>query len=174
MQDNFDDDDLAFFNDDLPAEPAAPAAPAEVGLVLGLSMLLADLVTARFIAQGYHWNVRGINFSEFHEFFGEIYLDYDSAVDPVAEDIRKLGAPAPYLLQDFLAMSQIKEESVQSGEPELMLVSLLNINASLLEASKVLFNVADSLNEQGIADFLAGRIDNHKKWAWQISATLGM
>lgn len=166
MQEEFD---LSFFD-----EESSPEPQGKVGLVLCLSMLMADLVSARFVAQGYHWNVLGRNFSEFHEFFGEIYADYDSAVDPVAEDIRKLGVQAPYLLKDLVAMSQVDEPLIADGNPELMLLSLLKVNAQLLESTKKTFDVANNLNEQGIANFLAERIDVHQKWAWQISATLGM
>ena len=166
MQEEFD---LSFFD-----EESSPEPRAEVGLVLCLSMLMADLVSARFVAQGYHWNVLGRNFNEFHKFFKKIYEDYDSAIDPLAEDIRKLGVQTPYLLKDLVAMSQVDEPLITDGNPELMLLSLLKINAQLLESTKKTFDVANNLNEQGIADFLAARINTHQKWAWQISATLGM
>jgi len=34
------------------------------------------------------------------------------------------------------------------------------------------FAVASSVNEQGVADFIAARIDMHKKWRWQLAAFL--
>jgi len=139
-----------------------------------LSRLLGDLVTASFIAQGYHWNVKGRNFYEFHEFFQEIYEDYSSAVDPLAENIRKLGVDAPYLLSDLAMLSQLREVDTSSDDIETMLASLLQVNATVLECCKGAFDIANDCNEQGVADFLAERINMHQKWDWQLSSTLDL
>jgi len=68
-----------------------------------LAVILSDTVAYKFAAQGYHWNVKGPNFYQFHEFFGELYEDAEGAIDPTAENIRKLGFEAPYSLGDFLS-----------------------------------------------------------------------
>jgi starvation-inducible DNA-binding protein len=139
-----------------------------------LAKLLSELVTAKFIMQGYHWNVLGPDFGEYHEFFGEIYEDFESAIDPVAENILKLGYPAPYLLTDFCEMSSIQEARQDGSSSRFLLESALRVNETLLYCHIDAFNMADSCNEQGLADFLAGRIDMHKKWNWQIKAFLGV
>jgi len=139
-----------------------------------LSRLLGDLVTASFIAQGYHWNVQGRDFYEFHEFFQEIYEDFNSAVDPLAENIRKLGVKAPYLLGDLTNLSQLSETEASSENVESMIASLAGVNATLLQSARDAFTVANDCNEQGIADFLAGRIDMHQKWDWQLKSTLDL
>jgi starvation-inducible DNA-binding protein len=163
MQNEFDD--LTFFND--PVEDRTP-------LVAVLAQLLASSVSAKTIAQGYHWNVRGRDFREFHEFFQELYEDFDSAVDPLAENIRKLGVQTPYLLTDLLLLSQVHETEITTGEVEPMLASLVRVNATLLEGNRKAFDIANELNEQGIANFLAERIDMHQKWNWQLTSTLGL
>lgn len=137
-----------------------------------LAALLSTLVSAKFIAQGYHWNVKGRDFREFHEFFSDIYEDFDGAIDPTAENILKLGFDAPYLLGDFQEMTCTNEERIQNGNVEAMLVSLVRVNQALLDASFDAFAVANEANEQGIANFLAERIDQHKKWNWQLTAAL--
>jgi len=139
-----------------------------------LAKLLSELVTAKFIMQGYHWNVICPDFGEYHEFFGEIYEDFESAIDPVAENILKLGYPAPYLLTDFCEMSSIQEARQDGSSSRFLLESALRVNETLLYCHMDAFNMADSCNEQGLADFLAGRIDMHKKWNWQIKAFLGV
>ena len=77
-----------------------------------LSHLLGDVVTVAHITQGYHWNVKGIEFSQLHEFFADIYGDIDGSIDPLAENIRKIGYDSPYLLQDFIELSCIDERRV--------------------------------------------------------------
>jgi starvation-inducible DNA-binding protein len=137
-----------------------------------LAKVLGSVVTFQFLAQGYHWNVKGRDFYEFHAFFGEIYEDAHESVDPLAENIRKLGYEAPYFLSDFVDLSVIDGGQRQLGNATEMARSLYVENMKLVEALTKAFNVADNCNEQGIADFLAGRIDMHNKWAWQLSAVL--
>lgn len=139
-----------------------------------LAKLLADVVTAKFIFQGYHWNVLGPDFGEYHEFFGELYEDLESSIDPLAENILKSGFPAPYLLKDFLELSTIQEERLDGTSPKFLLDSALRVTCDLLDCYLDAYTIADSCNEQGVADFLAGRIDAHKKWKWQIKAYLGV
>lgn len=137
-----------------------------------LAKVLGSVIVFKSLAQGYHWNVKGKDFYEFHEFFQEIYEDVEGSVDPLAENIRKLGYEAPYFLTDFLELSIIDGGNRQLGDPCDMARSLYVENIKLVDALAKAFNVADNVNEQGIADFIAGRIDMHKKWAWQLSATL--
>lgn len=137
-----------------------------------LATLLADLTILRSLAQGYHWNVKGSNFPQYHEFFATIYDDISSSIDPIAENIRKLGYDSPYLLQDFIELSTIADQQRQIGWERPMLGSLLEANAIVIGELKAAFDFADESREQGVADFLSGRIDMHMKWDWQLKATL--
>lgn len=140
-----------------------------------LAHLLADTVSLSHISQGYHWNVSGSDFKEFHAFFAEIYEDLDGAVDPLAENIVKLGYDAPYFLGDFEQLSCLKNVArIEDGYSTAMVTSLHDLNAHTLRCAQGAFDVADAANEQGIANFLAERIDKHQKWAWQLRATLGI
>jgi hypothetical protein len=42
----------------------------------------------------------------------------------------------------------------------------------LIEELKSAFSLMDAANEQGVADFIAGRIDAHQKWSWQLASSL--
>lgn len=139
-----------------------------------LAHLLADTVTARFILQGYHWNVLGPDFGEFHEFFGTLYEDVDSAIDDTAENILKVGFPAPYLLQDYTDLSCIKEERLDGTSVTFMLQSALRVNETMIDCLHEAGELAEKCREFGLMDFLAGREDMHKKWSWQIKAFLGV
>jgi DNA-binding ferritin-like protein len=108
-----------------------------------------------------------------HELFQEIYEDIDASVDPLAEDIRKLGYDAPYFLTDFVEMTCLGDMPRLSGDPVQMLESLLNLNTVVNACVISAFELANACNEQGIADFLAGRDDMHKKWGWYLRSSLG-
>jgi starvation-inducible DNA-binding protein len=147
-------------------------APSKQDLAQMLAVLLSDTVTFKFLAHGYHWNVRGKDFPQFHDKFAEIYEDADDAIDPMAENIRKLGFDAPFLLTDYASLTGIQAIPV-SADPVDMSASLYQANAYIIGALRVAFDVATALNEQGIANFLADRDDNHNKWAWQLGTIIG-
>lgn len=138
-----------------------------------LSVILADTVNYRALAHGYHWNVKGPEFHQFHDIFGDLYADADSAIDPIAENIRKLGYDAPFTLGDFIALSDLDTKPVTNGDPMDMTASLYQINCQIREKLDATFKCANDCNEQGIADFLAGRIDLHAKWIWQLGTVVG-
>lgn len=53
-----------------------------------------------------------------------------------------------------------------------LVTSLYATNQCVLTSLNSAFQIANATNEQGVANFLAERIDNHQKWAWQLSASL--
>lgn len=139
-----------------------------------LAHILGDTVTAKFLAHGYHWNVKGFDFKEFHAFFEEIYTEFDEAIDPLAENILKLGFDAPYLMTDFIELTCIDQDRIENGSANEMAQSLLKINTLVIDHYKEAFTVADTMNEQGIANFIADQIDHHQKISWQLRATLSL
>ena len=140
-------------------------------LTEGLKSMVADLVVFKFKAHGYHWNVEGKDFSEYHDFFAAIYEDADGSIDPFAENIRKLNDYAPYKISRVLELSTLPESDVTSNA-QVMVSDLLQSNDMLISKLKHLFDVANDDNEQGIANFVAERIDAHQKWSWQLRASL--
>jgi DNA-binding ferritin-like protein len=143
----------------------------EPRLVELLEKTLADVVSFTFIAQGYHWNVKGKNFPQYHEFFGDIYEEVQDSIDPLAENILKLGYDAPMGIASYAQMSELSASGTKDSSCEAMSYDLYMANNKVLDMYKEAFSVADSMNEQGVADFLAGRIDAHQKWAWQLKAS---
>jgi starvation-inducible DNA-binding protein len=128
--------------------------PSSVDLAKKLAHLLSDVVSLSFISQGHHWNIKGINFYQFHAFFAEIYEDTSSAIDPLAENIRKLGFNAPYLLTDFSEMTCINQDRVDGDAGE-SLSSLVAANATVTSCYAEAFQISETCNQPGIADFLA-------------------
>lgn len=139
-------------------------------LVKALKTAMADVVTFYFMAHGYHWNVEGQDFSQYHALFAEIYEDAYSSVDPLAENVRKLDDYAPFSLQKFIDLRNVEFKDVDTT-PKAMAKSLLKANETVIDTLNKAFKAAEKADEQGIADFLAGRIDMHQKWAWQLRAS---
>jgi len=140
-------------------------------LIAALKELLADTVALKFKAHGYHWNVEGDDFPQAHTFFEMIYNDYEEATDEFAENLRRLDTYAPFKLSRLTSLSTVSETDVTS-EFEDMALDLLRSNDAVLAKLKNAFDVASAAREQGVANFLAERIDMHSKWHWQLSAVV--
>lgn len=138
-------------------------------LASALKTLMSDVVTMYFMAHGYHWNVEGPDFKQYHDLFSDIYEDVYESLDPLAENIRKLGEYAPFDLATFIDSRTIKFQSTKP-DPKSMTKALLKANDGVIASINKAFDVATDENEQGIADFLAGRDDIHKKWRWFLTA----
>ena len=139
-------------------------------LTNNLKTLLADSVTMYFVAHGYHWNVEGSDFSQYHSLFADIYEDVYSSIDTIAEDLRKLDEYAPFTLSKFIDLRTVESVEV-APNPKAMAKALLKVNQGVLETISKAFDSATKANEQGIANFLAERDDMHKKWSWQLTAS---
>lgn len=132
---------------------------------------LGNAVVMSFKALGHHWNVMGPDFTQFHGFFSAIYEDVYGSLDSLAENMRKLGAIAPHRLGEFAALSSI--EDMDCGcDAMSMCNDLYMANNVMINSLNDCFAAASAANQQGIADFIAGRIDMHQKWAWQLRAHL--
>jgi DNA-binding ferritin-like protein len=137
-----------------------------------LNNLLSNTAVLYFSSHRAHWNVEGVDFREYHDLFGEIYADTYDSIDPIAESIRKLG-DFPIALGDAEDMSAYDDDSATTDARELAM-DIYEKNKMYLELVKDAFNVATDSNEQGIANLLAGRIEMHEKWDWQLRASLGI
>ena len=136
-------------------------------LVEMMRKVLADTFAMYLKAHNYHWNVEGPNFPQYHEFFGNLYEELHGAVDPIAEEIRALDAYAPGSFSRFMELTDIQDElNVPMGRD--MAVKLLADNAIVLSTLNMAFKLADQFDKQGLADFVAGRIDVHNKHAWML------
>jgi starvation-inducible DNA-binding protein len=140
-------------------------------LLAQLRLLLADNIALKFKAHGYHWNVESDDFKQFHEFFREIYEDYDGATDEYAEWLRIMKSYAPYRLTDFFDMSTIGEPVIV-GDPEPMLYDLYESIEKHIEDLKGAGDLANANKEFGLANFFADRQTASQKFCWQIRVSM--
>ena len=140
-------------------------------LTAALKQWLADSYAMALKAQGFHWNVEGKDFHPFHGFFAMIYSDVYGPVDDIAENIRKCGEYAPFTLTNLDRLREVGDKKVNT-DPVNMTVDLYDANEVLIKDIDAVFKAATAANEQGIADFAAGRDGVHKKWRWQMRAII--
>ena len=141
-------------------------------LVDDLKTLLATQYAYVLKAQLFHWNVEGPDFAQLHKFFGKIYEEvYENSIDQTAEFIRILDDYTPGSFERFSELSLISGQT-KIPRARLMIEELFNDSEQLIALLNQCFDVAEAEDQQGICDFLAGRIDALGKHRWMLRSFL--
>lgn len=146
--------------------PADRKAVAE-----GLAKLLADTYAVYLKTHGYHWNVRGPNFSQLHSLFMAQYTEMWTAIDEVAERIRALGELAPQGYGAFGNLSSIKDGD-PSKSAEGMLNDLIASQETLIATLYAILPIAQKAGDEVSASLIADRLTAHEKHAWMLRSSL--
>jgi len=148
-----------------------PGGIMEIKLIKSLERLLANVFNEYLHAHGFHWNVVGSDFAQLHKFFQKIYEDVYESVDPIAENLRKLNVKSPFQLSQFIKLKDTPESN--PADAMAMISALYSLNANVIANLNEVFEYANKLDEQGICNFIAARIEMHQKWAWQLRSFKG-
>lgn len=130
-------------------------------------------MTANFYMQLHqaHWNITGKEFYQLHDMFGDIYEEVFTALDPIAENIRKLDKMVCFCPSE-VDNSQLIDLQV-TGSIDQMLPTLINNNQMVISALKQGIAAAKIEAHYDIENFLAERIDQHNKHAWMLKSLEG-
>lgn len=140
-------------------------------LVQAMKKALADTFAFYLKAHGFHWNVEGPNFPQYHALFETIYSEVYGSIDQFAEEIRAMDAYAPASFARYSELTSLEDE-IQILNASGMLSKLLADNDMVLASLEQAYELAEVAHNHGLSNFLAERQDAHKKHAWQLKATL--
>jgi len=140
-------------------------------LTTAIKVLLANTTVMYYKAHQFHWNVEGIEFTQYHEFFGDLYIDVYNSVDPIGELLRKLDEYAPVSIDELYKYKTLEEETTRVVLLSDILSSLIKANEEVLASLNKVFTIANSEKQQGVCNFIADRIDTHQKHAWFLRAS---
>lgn len=140
-------------------------------LKTAIKVLLANATVMYYKTHQFHWNVEGIEFTQYHEFFGDLYIDVYNSVDPIAELLRKLDEYAPVSIDELYKYKTLEEETTRVILLSDILASLIKANDEVLASLNKVFNIANANKQQGICNFIADRIDTHQKHGWFLRAS---
>lgn len=140
-------------------------------IVEGLSLVLAESYILYLKTHNFHWNVTGPMFQPLHSVFDGQYTELAEAVDEIAERIRALGFPAPGSFSEFQSLSSIEEASGQPNAME-MIKELLDDHETLSRTANKVAATAQEGSDEGTADLMIQRIQEHDKTAWMLRSFL--
>lgn len=119
----------------------------------------------------HHWNVEGSDFYEYHKLFEEIYNEVYGATDPFAENVRKLGAYMPTSYHNLSMLTKIEDEDRVPSKDE-MVQELIQDSERIRVILKKNYDAAEAEGEHGLSNFLAERMDAHRKHEWFLKASI--
>lgn len=142
-------------------------------IVDGLQVLLSDTVALKFKAHGYHWNVEGDDFPQWHSKFADIYEDMDGAIDSFAEWIRMIDINSfPVINPATYGALTTVQFPVIPTDPIMMASDLLESIEAVTVKIRELADITTAGKEYGLANFLGDRQTMHQKWSWQLGVAL--
>jgi starvation-inducible DNA-binding protein len=121
-------------------------------------------------AHGFHVNVVGPDFVEYHQLFSEVYEFADDATDTIGEHIRVLQAIAPFSLKRIMELGTIKDSS-ERPEALKMVKDLLADSQTVMDHYEEVHDMAVEYKQYGLINFVEGQMDGLGKIMWKLRST---
>jgi starvation-inducible DNA-binding protein len=122
-------------------------------------------------AHGFHVNVVGADFVQYHQLFSEVYEFADEATDTIGEHIRVLQGIAPFSLKRIMELGDIKD-SDSVPEALKMVKELLDDSQTVMNHYEEVHDMAVEYKQYGLINFIEGEMDGLGKLMWKLRSTL--
>ena len=149
---------------DLPKD-AVDAVSAE------LNALVADAFALYVKTKNFHWHVSGPHFRDYHLMLDEQADQIFASIDPLAERVRKLGAPTLRSLGEIAKMARVPESNAPFVPPLDMLKQLVEDNKAMAANMRKAHSVCDEHGDSATASLLEVYIDETERRTWFLFET---
>lgn len=135
-----------------------------------LKQLQADSIVFFMKTHNYHWNVKGVNFPQIHAATEQIYEQFATLFDDLAERILQLGGTPYVTLADALKASKIQEEGKTSFCANEVLEGVLKDYEYFEKAFKELSKLAGDECDGATVGYADEKIGALQKSIWMLKA----
>lgn len=126
------------------------------------------------LIHGYHWNVRGQDFQQYHQYYAELYNGLFEDVDQYAEHLRSMDTNAPVGIMALNRYSKLATD--EESESFVSIQGTLNEIYFGFNQLKDLVGLAQKYaGREGytsLQNFLQEKIDGYNKILWQLKSSL--
>jgi len=136
-------------------------------LIEQLKVILGTNFALYLKSHGYHWNIEGSNFPQYHDFLNGFYSEVFLQTDSIAEHIRALNSYAPGSLTRMLELADIQEATSILDAMEMMR-DLASDNDRFIIHLRAGIVAAEGANEPAVGNFLQDILDAHQKKGWML------
>jgi starvation-inducible DNA-binding protein len=121
-------------------------------------------------AHGFHVNVVGPDFVQYHQLFSEVYEFADDATDSIGEQLRVMEAIAPFSLSRIMELGSI--EDGKERPTALVMVSELLVDSQIvMDHYEECHDMAVEEKCYGLINFIEGQMDSLGKIMWKLRST---
>ena len=141
-------------------------------LINSLQAFQANSVVFMNLVKGFYLNTESVLMRQSQTVYKEIYLSADDLLMETSLWLRRLGAEAPYTLEEFISnqtLGDVKPDTYCGVE---MAVHLVPINKKIIEELKVLSEQAMIEKEFALLEHLNEVTKKHKDWNWYLESSL--
>ena len=139
-------------------------------LVEAMKRLFATNYQYYVKAHGFHVNVVGADFVQYHQLFSEVYEFADDATDTIGEHLRVMEAIAPFSLKRIMELGTI-EDSTERPTALVMVKDLLADSQIVMDHYEEVHDMAVEYKEYGLINFIEGQMDELGKIMWKLRST---
>lgn len=140
-------------------------------LISQLKTILGTNFALYLKSHGYHWNIEGSNFPQYHDFLEGFYTDLWNQTDSIAEHIRALNSYAPGSMVRMLELADIQEAS-SIPDSLAMIRDLESDNERFIVHLRAGIVAAEMANEPAVGNFLQDLLDAHQKKGWMLKSII--
>ena len=140
-------------------------------LISQLKTILGTNFALYLKIHGYHWNIEGSNFPQYHEFLNDFYEQVWAQTDDIAEKLRALGSYAPGSLARMLELADIQEAS-SIPDAMAMMRDLETDNERYIIHLRAGIIAADAVSEPAVSNFLQDLLGAHQKKGWMLKSII--
>ena len=140
-------------------------------LIEQLKVILGTNFALYLKSHGFHWNIEGANFPQYHDFLNGFYTEVWNQNDSIAEHIRQLDSYAPGSLERMLELADL-EESQNIPIALAMMTELKRDNDRFIVHLRAGIVAAEQADEPAIGNFLQELLGAHQKKAWMLRSII--
>jgi starvation-inducible DNA-binding protein len=155
-----------------PPLPSPLGANAAEKIAAPMNRLLADVFALYVKIKNFHWHVSGPRFRECHLAFDEHANQVLAMSDPIAERVRKLGAPTLRSVGEIRSLQRIADSDDAAMATVGMLRALVYDNGQLASEMREVHHLCDELGDVATASLLEGWIDETEGRLYFLTASL--
>lgn len=135
-----------------------------------LKKIFATNFNSYVLSHGYHQNLIGEDFYEYHKLFQKIYEYLQENIDTQGELIRAIDEVVPFSLKRIEELSDVADVD---AVPEIAQM-VLDIDAALytlIDLANDAFEQSQTDKEYGVNNYLAGYIQDLNRFCWMLKAS---
>ena len=148
------------------ATPTDLGADAARDIGAAMNGILADVFALYLKTKNFHWHMSGPHFRDYHLLLDEQADQLFAMSDPVAERVRKLGAPTLRSIGEIARTQRVLDNDAEYVEPLDMLAELMDDNRSLAASLREAHGVCDEHRDLATASLIEEWLDETERRTW--------